>query len=826
MTPRIVYWRDTSREADWLSRAFASADVGGALFEVNSTPNFLAELNSPRTDLIVAHEGLLEDSLLKTIHERCPRAGLLLLCKDAEQVSANLRDSATHLLSTERITDVVPVVKSALRHSTRMFKSPLSPASEGAKNATTTALSSACQQSFDLVSDAVIVESPDHRIIRWNPAAERLFGHCAAAVIGRPRKEILVHVESAVEKEADAALEKDGCWSGEVLYLTAQSRHVDVMTQRRILRESDGSGSGWIEVCNDVSDLRFGDRKSLLLTNVHGLLMSRQQPIETTLDTFAKMTVPLLADTCVIDLRGDDEVLRRVGFASRVPALAELEAALKDDFPLYKAGHTTAANVLRSGKPELFKNVSEPDEFLGVTDAVARKAFQRAAPLSVLTVPIMSMGKVGGLLTLMSSVPNRVMEAEDSLSLQEFAAVLGSAVERAHLEQRLHIESKQSHAAIVYKDAFLGTISHELRTPLQAMLGWTQLLRDSRLSHEAAAKALDSLERSIKAQGQIISDLLDLSRISAGRLELDARPCELLPIVAAAVRSCETVARLKSVEIAPIQSKGPVVWVAADLNWLQRAFYNIVSNAVKFTPNGGTVRVTIDTDSMYARISVSDTGKGISAQYLPHIFERFSQAETGTTRTHGGLGVGLSIVRHIVESHGGSVEAHSDGDGHGATFTVKLPTCPPPSAVEESKGAKHENESGSLQGVKILLVEDEADTRELLRFVLEQAGATVTEAPTAAEGLRCAKQGNFGVLVSDIGMPDEDGYSLIKKIRALPSVQGGTIPALALTAYARAEDRINALKAGFNVHVCKPVEPSELILMVAELSKRGSTTNV
>jgi len=823
MMPRILYWRDASRESDWLSRELASADVGGALQQVDSSPKFLAGLQNQRTDFIIAHESQLEESLLKAIHERCPQAGLLLLCKSETDLSSNLRDSATHVLSTQRIGEVVPVLKSAIRHSSRMFKSPLE---SSASETSPVPLSAECQQLITLVCDAVVVESPDHRITRWNPAAERLFGHSAQSVLGRQRKDFLIHVESAVQAEADAKLEKEGCWAGEVLYANAQSRHVDVMSQRRCLREKDGTVAGWIEVCNDVSDLRFGDRKSKLLTSIHTLLMSRQQPIEVTLDSFAKMAVPLLADTCVIDLRGDDEVLRRVGFASRDSALAQMEATLKDDFPLYKSTRTTAANVLRSGKTELFRNVADPEEFLGITDTVAKKAFQHAAPFSILTVPIMSMGKVGGLLTLMSSLTSRVLEAESSLSLQEFAAVLGSAVERAHLEQRLQIESKQSHAAIVYKDAFLGTISHELRTPLQAMLGWTQLLRDSRLSREAAAKALDSLERSIKAQGQIISDLLDLSRISAGRLELDARPCELLPVVAAAVRSCETVAKLKQVEIAPIQVKGPIIWVAADLNWLQRAFYNIVSNAVKFTPQGGKVSVAIDTDSMYARIAITDTGKGIDTKYLPHVFERFSQAETGTTRTHGGLGVGLSIVRHIVESHGGSVEAHSEGEGHGATFTIKLPTCPPPASVVEESSGNVERENGSLQDCKILLVEDEADTRELLRFVLEQAGATVTEAPNAAEGLRCAKQGNFGVLVSDIGMPDEDGYSLIKKIRALPWTQGGDIPALALTAYARAEDRINALKAGFNVHVCKPVEPSELILMVAELCKRGRNPNV
>jgi PAS domain S-box-containing protein len=807
MVPRIVYWRNTSREADWLAKELAKADVGGELHSVDSTPTFLAELDRPRTDLIVVHDDLLNEPLLRKIQERCPQASLMLICEDEKKLQSVVKDSATHLLRADRISEAIPTVKSAVRHSTRLFKSPL---------ASNNGLDSDAM--FALVSDAVIVESAEHRIERWNPAAERLFGHVASSVLGRSRKDVLIHVEQSVETDANSKLETDGKWSGEVLYITAQSRHVDVLSQRRKL-----PNGGFIEVCTDVSDLRFGDRKAQLLVNTHSLL-TNNQPIEKTLDSFAKMAVPLLADICIIDLRGEDDAIRRVGFASRLPALVPLEGALKEDLPMFLATQTTAASVMRTGKSEVFKNLTDPASFLGVHEAPVRAALQRIAPISALALPLICMGKVKGLLILLSSTPSRIMEAQGSLALQEFAAVLGSAIERTHLEQRLRVESTQSQQATVYKDAFLGTISHELRTPLQAMLGWTQLLRDARLSRDAAAKALDSLERSIKAQGQIISDLLDLSRISAGRLELDARPCELLPVVGAAVRSCEVQAKVKGVEIASIETKGPAVWVAADLNWLQRAFYNILSNAVKFTPRGGKVRVAIETDSMYARVTITDTGKGIDSAFLPHIFERFSQAETGTTRSHGGLGVGLAIVRHIVESHGGTVEAHSngEGEGQGARFMVSLPICPTPkSAVEEDGGMQRAGtEGGSLHGLRILLVEDELDTRELLRFVLEQAGATVTEASTAGDGMRCVQQGRYDVLVSDIGLPEEDGNSMIKKIRKLPRASGGEIPALALTAYARAEDRVNALRSGFNVHVCKPVEPSELVLMVAELSKR------
>jgi PAS domain S-box-containing protein len=812
MVPRIVYWRNASREAEWLTKALCNTDIGGEVTSVDNGTRFIAELEKPSTDLLVLHEESVDEALLKEIQARCPRAGLMLLCNDESKLGKLLRESATHLVSTRRITEALPAMKSALRHSTRIAHALDLDEDQGEEFASI----------LDLVSDAVIVETVDHHIQRWNPAAERLFGWRNSEVQGKRRGDVLVQAEQAVEREASEQLDRVGSWSGEVLYSTVQSRQVDVFTQRRKLFDGDGKLRGWIEVCTDISDMRFGDRKSRLLANLQTLLHTQQQPLDRILDSFVKMAVPLLADTCIIDIKGDDEVIRRVGFASRHPQLASIESALKDELPLFRANHVTVGNVLRGSKTELFRNVENIGAFLGIQEPVIAAAFDGLGPLSVLSVPIISLGRTVGLLTLIASLPNRILEREDSLALQEFAAILGSAVERAHLEERLRTESSQSKAAIVHKDAFLGTISHELRTPLQAMLGWTQLLRDARLSRDAAGKALDSLERSIKAQGQIIGDLLDLSRISAGRLELESRPCELLPIVGAAVRACETQARAKHVNIAPMDFSGPTVWVVADLNWLHRAFYNILSNAVRFSDRGGNIHVSIASDADYARVSIKDTGRGIDADFLPHVFERFTQAETGTTRTHGGLGVGLAIVRHIVESHGGTVQAHSDGANKGSEFVISLPVCPAPERIQtDIQPPFSEHAGGSLHNLRMLLVEDEADTRELLRFVLEQAGGVVTEASSAPDALRCIEQGAYDVLISDIGMPEEDGNSLIRKVRRLPPDKGGSIPALALTAYARAEDRVAALRAGFNVHVCKPVEPSELILLVSELCKRS-----
>jgi signal transduction histidine kinase/ActR/RegA family two-component response regulator len=534
------------------------------------------------------------------------------------------------------------------------------------------------------------------------------------------------------------------------------------------------------------------------------------------------MAVPVLAETCIIDLRGEDELMRRVAFASTDPGFASQARILTDEYPLYRGNLHTAAEALKAGCEAVVANaVEDLPAFMGASTNEQKQVLGEMPRCSALSMPLFYSGKPVGIVTLLSKASRRTFNESDAVKLKYYTTILSDAIEKTRLSHRLRLESARAQSATMYKDALLSTLSHELRTPLQVMLGWTHMLRVTRLSRQAVGKILDSLERSIKAQGHIVNDLLELSRISSGRLELNARPCELSPVLESVLKMVEVSARAKQItlEFAPGSESA---WVVADLNWLQRAFRNLLSNAIKFTPDQGKVSVRISKESSHVEVSFTDTGKGIESEFAPHLFERFSQAESGMTRNFGGLGIGLAIVRNVVEAHGGSVEARSEGKDQGATFVVRLPDCKPsecpqapPKAEEPPKAAQ-----SSLQGVRVLLVEDQQDTRELLRFILEQAGATVTESPNAKMSIQLLQQCLFNVMVCDIGLPEEDGYWLIRKIRALPPGSGGEIPAMALTAYARGENRVQLLRAGFQMHVLKPVEPSELILAVSSLVKR------
>jgi CheY-like chemotaxis protein/anti-sigma regulatory factor (Ser/Thr protein kinase) len=351
------------------------------------------------------------------------------------------------------------------------------------------------------------------------------------------------------------------------------------------------------------------------------------------------------------------------------------------------------------------------------------------------------------------------------------------------------------------------------------MLGWSRMLRGKTLDEAGTTRALDTIERNIHLQVQLIEDLLDVSRIITGKLRPEARPVDLPAVIRGALESVEAAAHAKGIQVEARldASAGPVL---GDAGRLQQIVWNLVSNAVKFTPRGGRVRVHLDRTDRYARITVSDTGVGISPAFLPYVFDRFRQAETSAARVHGGLGLGLAIVRHLVELHGGRVEAHSQGEGKGATFTVVLPFQPgvlEPRAPEPSWTGAQGGGRPALDGLAVVVVDDEPDTRVLLQAVLERCGATVTVAASASEALAAIGAATPHVLVCDIGMPNEDGYELIRRIRRLPKEQGGTLPAVALTAYARREDVGRALEAGYQVHVAKPVDPEGLVRVIAAL---------
>ncbi len=378
------------------------------------------------------------------------------------------------------------------------------------------------------------------------------------------------------------------------------------------------------------------------------------------------------------------------------------------------------------------------------------------------------------------------------------------------------------------KDEFLATLSHELRNPLNAILGWAQILRSGQLPPAETAEGIEIIERNARSQAQIIEDLLDMSRIISGKIRLDVQRVDLAAVVRAAIETIKPAADAKGIRLRAALDPlaGPI---SGDPNRLQQVFWNLLSNAVKFTPRDGNVQILLERVNSHLEISVIDSGEGIEPQFLPHVFDRFRQADATTTRMHGGLGLGLAIVRQLVELHGGSVRAKSAGHGAGATFIVHLPL----SAVISDHNATRERRHpaspslptpveacAEMAGVTVVVVDDEPDARALLRRLLEDCDAKVFDAACAADALQLVQTERPDVLVSDIGMPSEDGYSLIRRIRELPAEQGGATPAVALTAYARADDRVNVVLAGFQHHLSKPVEPAELIAIVASLARR------
>ena len=399
------------------------------------------------------------------------------------------------------------------------------------------------------------------------------------------------------------------------------------------------------------------------------------------------------------------------------------------------------------------------------------------------------------------------------------------------LLMREQIIRAEAEAANCAKDEFLSILSHELRTPLNAILGWSTMLRQKNLSEDKVARALETIERNAKSQAQLIEDILDISRIITGKLRLRVRPVNLVPVIESAIESVQLAAEAKSIRLHSVldSEAGPLL---GDADRLQQVVWNLLSNALKFTPKDGRVQISLQRVNSHVEITVSDTGAGISSDFLPFVFDRFSQHDSTTTRSYGGLGLGLAIVRQLVELHGGTVTVVSPGIGQGTTFTVKLPVMIihlPPSDPEPLNSLVEPNgrfqASPTLEGLRILVVEDEADALELLSTILEKYGADVIAVASVKEALtiiETASDRSLDVLVSDIGMPDEDGYSLIRKLRQLEAQRGGRLPAIALTAYARNDDRQQALLTGFQMHLTKPVDAAELVAVVASLTGRIS----
>ena len=459
---------------------------------------------------------------------------------------------------------------------------------------------------------------------------------------------------------------------------------------------------------------------------------------------------------------------------------------------------------------------------------VARDWFRAHGLVSALELPVLLEGRLLGVLALFGYAPFPAdLETRDVLDA--FVTEAALAIRNARLYEEAEIRRAEAEAANRSKDEFLATLSHELRTPLNSVLGWARMLRTGTLEPDTRDRALDAIIRGAVTQSQLVGDLLDISRITAGKLRLDVRPVYPAEVVEAALDTVRPAAEARHLRLQAVLDPraGPV---SGDPDRLQQVVWNLLANAIKFTPRGGRVHVRLERVDSHVEIVVSDTGEGIAPEVLPLLFERFHQADGTSTRRHGGLGLGLALVRHLVELHGGSVEAASPGPGQGATFTVKLPlmvhVAPPPARGTHPTAAPQAAEpsvasvDARLAGIAVLVVDDDPDAVDLLSRMLARHGAEVRTVASAAEALAMLERWLPAVLVSDIEMPGEDGYSLVRHVRARPDARVRALPAVAVTAYGRMEDRVRALSAGFDLHVAKPIEPAELVAAIHRLARR------
>ncbi len=572
------------------------------------------------------------------------------------------------------------------------------------------------------------------------------------------------------------------------------------LMRARPVKGAGGRLQKWVGTCTDIDDQKRSEAASRLLSAA-GAALSGSLDYEAPLRAVAELLAEALVDWCAIDvLEGNG--LKRLAIASALSRrLGEPEGPAR----IFLCDAVTQA-----------LQTQETQTLRADGNSATQTLLNSLGFVALVLIPMQAGGRAVGCIAIGSCGGERPLGATEIALVEEVARRMTLAVDNA----RLYREAQKANRL---KDEFLATVSHELRTPLNAMLGWTQLLRRDVIDADTLARGLETIERNGVLQAKIIADILDISRIVTGKLKLDVRPTELSSVISEAVESLRPAADAKRITV-ELEIEMTASHIRGDADRLQQVIWNLLSNAIKFTPQRGCVRISLARFGGVARVTVKDNGPGIAQEFLPYVFDRFSQAEAAPTRQHGGLGLGLAIVRHIVELHGGTVRVESGEQCGGTAFYVDLPVA----AVRlDNDDDDVSNDSPEhtltatdsvprLDGLHVLVVDDDRDARELLCAVLKRSGADVTVASGAAEAL--ANVSSVDVMLSDIAMPGEDGYALLRKVRALPPHVGGSVPAVALTAFARQPDRDKALAAGFNRHIAKPVDPHELVAMVAELA--------
>jgi PAS domain S-box-containing protein len=652
------------------------------------------------------------------------------------------------------------------------------------------------------IGDAVITTDTQGRINYLNQTAQQLIGWTQEEAQGQPLAEVfrtvneetLQPLESLPESLVDQVLSQGQVvrLSDHTTLLTKDGRALPIDNSGAPIRDVDGKILGAVLTFRDITDRKASENKVRLANQRFRLAEAASNGFVYDWNLLTNVVECSEGITNILGYQPDE---------LSNEATSWLELIHPDDLPLVKA--QKAETFATQEMCVLEYRVRHRDgHYVSMLD---RALIMRDA----------------------SGEPVRAVGSRIDIT-----AAKAIEVEREQLLIREQAARQQAEEANRLKDEFVATISHELRAPLNSILGWARMLRASKLEPDTITKAVATIERSAENQARLIDDLLDISRIVTGKLRLDVRTIDPSNVVRSAIETVTHAAEAKDIKL-NTELDPAVSFINGDSNRLQQVVWNLLSNAIKFTPRDGEVKIKLSSDESQVAISVSDTGQGIAPEFLPHVFDRFRQADSSSIRKHGGLGIGLAIVRHLVELHGGTVKAESAGDRQGATFTVYLPITPIYSYAPQSNGnGQHNNLNLTdtakplLDGLFILVVDDEEDTRLLLTQMLTAYGATVKAAGSAAEALEVILQQQPDLLVSDIGMPEEDGYSLIRKIRAQKLGPQGKIPAVALTAFARAQDRLHTLAAGFQHHVSKPVEPAELATVIASLTGRIGSENM
>ena len=688
--------------------------------------------------------------------------------------------------------------------------------------------------SWDAATDRVVLSPRACALFGVSPAGVPTWTALRELLHPDDREPARAAVERALAAHADYGIEyRVPRGDGTVHWVAAKGRGV---------YGSDGAVLGMVGIVQDVTERRRAEEALREETRVLEVLNDTGRKLASSLELQALVQVVTDAATEITGAR----------FGSFFYNVTDEQG---DAFLLFALSGAPREAFARFGNPRatpLFGPTFNGEPVIRCDDVLADPRYGQWAPhrgmppghlpvRSYLAVPVVSRSGevIGGLFfghpevgvfgprseRLVSGIAAQAAVAIDNARLYEQAQ--RAAREKQSLLEREQMARLEAERVGEMKDNFLATLSHELRAPLSSILGWAHILRSGPPTPEDLAKGIEVIERNTRAQAQLIDDLLDMSSITSGKIRLDIQPLTPLAFVEAAIETVAPAAEAKGIRIERMldPAAGPI---AGDPNRLQQIIWNLLSNAIKFTPRGGKVQVLLQRVNSHIEITVADTGIGIEPDFVVHVFDRFRQADASMRRRHGGLGLGLSIVKHLVELHGGTVRARSAGAGKGATFAVHLPVSvvqPGPQAGPREHPETALSPPGrfdvlDLSGLKVLVVDDEPDARELVQRVLAECGAEVHLAGNAEEAVAIVQTQRPQILVSDIGMPDVDGFELLRRIRHLGPEHGGNLPAIALTAFARSEDRTRALRAGFLVHVSKPVEPAEIVATVGSVAGR------